>query len=126
MFEQLSLAFLSNFNRRDNIIETKFSQVSSIFGKQKMSHHEPDKNEIIVYEHRDYKGEWKVIAEDASDLRKLGFNDIISSIKVGKHCKAELFEHVNYAGKRMELTDSVVYIGDKWNDTISSIKIHKR
>ena len=90
---------------------------------------------VEVYEHANFKGKQAVIVENVPHLiNYLGpeFNDIITSVKVKKGPnyttgkKAQLFQHVQYKGKSIEL-DIGEYpnIGKShnFNDVVSSIKV---
>ena len=74
------------------------------------------------YEHRDYGGRytcWGV----GSNPSIGNFNDIISSIKILNGAVVTVYQHPGYAGKSRVITTSQAYLGDEWNDIISSIRI---
>ena len=50
-------------------------------------------------------------------------NDIISSYKKINKPKVILYEHINYGGGRLFVDSNQKYIGNQWNDKISSIQI---
>lgn len=51
-------------------------------------------------------------------------NDAISSIKIKGQATITVYEHVNYKGDSKTFTKSAKYVGKKWNDRISSFKVH--
>jgi len=78
---------------------------------------------ITVFVDRDFRGRSATFRDDVPDLRPLGLNDRISSLRVGPGEKWEVCEHSNYQGR------CVVVSGEEpdlrrnaWNDIISSIR----
>ena len=88
--------------------------------------------QVKIYEHAQFKGKWVVLSSDQANLKKINFNDIISSIKVEKYNKdshaGSAYDNGDYDGNMFPLT-----LGEydnlneqSWlNDKISSIKIEK-
>ena len=52
-------------------------------------------------------------------------NDKISSLRVAPGYKVTLYKDANYKGSSIEVTADRMYIGDGWNDEISSLKVEK-
>lgn len=78
----------------------------------------------IVYEHANYQGDHQCLQEGSYDLGDLTIgNDIISSIKVRQGNRVIVYQHKNFSGKRASVTRNVRYVGDQWNDSISSIVV---
>jgi hypothetical protein len=47
------------------------------------------------------------------------------SASAGPDCAATVFWDANFGGEARELHHSVAYVGDHWNDQISSIIVHR-
>ena len=81
--------------------------------------------QVQIFQHKDYKG-WcqsYMIGEKEKDFVSIGRNDAVSSIKVWGACYAELYQHVNYKGKKTTYKSSKNWVGKNLNDTFSSIKV---
>lgn len=80
-----------------------------------------------VFEHADFKGKSVKLPLgqfDVARLAKLGMpNDTISSIGLKPGYAVVAFEHDEGKGERLDLIKSVSYVGDKWNDKISSLQV---
>ncbi|RIK73999.1 hypothetical protein DCC62_16160, partial [candidate division KSB1 bacterium] len=88
---------------------------------------------VWLYEHSSFRG--RVISYGRNggqfgggfvgytDLRERGFNDIISSIKMSEALQAKVYEHANRGGKSKTFTSDTGYVGNDWNDIISSLDI---
>lgn len=88
---------------------------------------------VWLYEHSSFRG--RVISYGRNggqfgggfvgytDLRERGFNDIISSIKMSEALQAKVYEHANRGGKSKTFTSDTSYVGNDWNDIISSLDI---
>jgi len=77
---------------------------------------------ITIFEHTGFEGNSRHISEDEPSLVPLGFNDVLSSIRIHDG-RWEFCEHVNYAGRcwTFEADEpNVVPLG--LNDRISSIR----
>ncbi|XP_072132729.1 epidermal differentiation-specific protein-like [Mobula birostris] len=80
--------------------------------------------EIVLYEHVNYKGQSRSIRETTNDLRRAGFENLVSSHKV-KEGVWILFQHANLCGERLitfEGNEWPNYCDFKWNDKLSSVK----
>lgn len=76
----------------------------------------------IIFEHRDYRGEYQCLQEGSYNVGDIEIgNDMLSSIKVRDGVTVYLYEHKNFRGKRVRVSQSYRYIGDSWNDRTSSI-----
>jgi hypothetical protein len=72
-----------------------------------------------AYEHRDYGGAWRGLAANGRTNRsKLG--DKISSFRMVTGCRVIAYEHVDFKGPNAQWRTDVPYVGDSWNDLISS------
>src|SRR5690348_9738169 len=54
---------------------------------------------IDLYQDCNFLGQKLRLCSDVPNLVPFGFNDMASSIKLGKDTKATLYEHVNYLGR---------------------------
>ncbi len=52
-----------------------------------------------------------------------GWNDQISSLSCDPGCSLQAFEHVNHGGATQAFTGQVGFVGPRWNDRISSMRI---
>ena len=85
-----------------------------------------------IYEHAQFKGKWVILSSDQANLKKINFNDIISSIKVEKYNKDS---HAGYAYDNGDYDGNMFPLAlgnynnlneQSWlNDKISSITIAK-
>ena len=88
--------------------------------------------QVKIYEHTQFKGKWVALSTDQANLKKINFNDIISSIKVEKYNKDS---HVGLAYDDGDYDGNMFPLGlgeynnlnkQSWlNDKISSLKIAK-
>jgi len=84
----------------------------------------PAKGCVLVFEHINYEGNWASFCGNVANLIPLGFNDLISSIKVPSDVKAVLYADVNYGGRTIEFTaDEPNFVNKNYNDIASSIKL---
>lgn len=74
-----------------------------------------------AYEHRDYKGKAFGLAADGS-VGKSHIANRISSFKMVRGCHVVAYEHDNFKGPNARWSRDVAFIGDNWNDLISSWK----
>ena len=76
----------------------------------------------IIYEHANYGGASQCLQEGRYNLNNLRIgNDRLSSIKVRKGNRVIMFEHKNFSGRRSTVEKSYKFVGDRWNDIVSSI-----
>ncbi len=78
---------------------------------------------ITVFTDRNFRGKSATYREDVPNLDRLGFNDKISSIRVGRGERWEVCEHANYQGRCVVLSgDEPDLRKNSWNDIISSFR----
>lgn len=58
---------------------------------------------VIAFEHINYQGRWALICSSYPNLNKIGFKNIISSIKIAHHVVVNIYQHINYKGDMMAL-----------------------
>ena len=86
---------------------------------------------VTVFQHCSYGGYSMTLGEGSyklSALKALSIsNDDLSSIKVPSGYKVVLYEHDNFAGKTLTLTETndSCLTDNNFNDTVSSIKVQK-
>lgn len=88
---------------------------------------------VILYKHADFRGSHTFVeaGRNIKNLRRIGWNDKISSIELVDDVYIRIFEHANYQGAsvtiRRDIIDLAEFgkgIGGSWNDKISSIKVY--
>jgi hypothetical protein len=94
--------------------------------------------EVVLYEHKYYKGKELRLTKDDSCINNLancGFNDKVSSYRIGPDTEVIFFEHAGKEGSRfmdrsncfgLEVSNIKNSKGEDWNDIISSLKILER
>ncbi len=87
---------------------------------------------VILYKHSEFRGKRIFIraGRNISNLRRLGWNDKISSIELVQGATIRVFQHSGYRGNstwiKRDVPDLDEYyrnIRGDWNDRISSIKV---
>ncbi|MEY3403833.1 MAG: hypothetical protein RLZZ86_3455 [Cyanobacteriota bacterium] len=82
---------------------------------------------VTLYEHGDFQGRAVVLRAgkyNTADLAKFGMpNDTISSIKINPGFMVLAYEHEAFGGRSIPLYSSTNYVGNEWNDKISSLAV---
>ena len=82
---------------------------------------------VTLYDAADYGGAYyHLTSSEYSDLSLIGWDNIVSSIKISSGYNVTIYGEKNYVGASTTLTTStanLLYIGISWNDLISSIKV---
>lgn len=78
--------------------------------------------QCTVYEHENYEGRSEKLGPDNSVPLMQRWNDRISSIDVSRGCRLTAFEHKNFTGDSKTFGAPNRYVGDLWNDRISSMQ----
>ena len=88
--------------------------------------------QVKIYEHAQFEGKWVALSTDQANLKKLNFNDIVSSIKVEKYNQDShaglAYDDGDYDGNMFPLSlGNYNNLNEQsWlNDKISSLKIAK-
>ncbi len=87
---------------------------------------EPLHARITLYEHSSYRGRSLSYGKGFvgyTQLNQHGFNDRISSISIPDSLQVKVYQHANRGGSSATFSDSTSYVGDSWNDRISSMDI---
>ena len=90
--------------------------------------------EVVVYEHKNYQGQNLVFSVQPGmcqklepNFNKVKLNDKVTSIKVGKDVSVMLFEHSDYHGRFLLLTNSAADLNQQhFNDIVSSLVVYPR
>jgi hypothetical protein len=86
---------------------------------------------VCVYQHAEYRGNSQCFDanEDMPDLKRIGWNDGISSIRVFGRTRLAVFEHGDFQGERLIVESDIPNLaavnargGWNWNDRISSLR----
>ena len=77
----------------------------------------------IAFQHRDYRGS-KFTFNGNLDVKYIGdrWNDQISSFACGRGCEMTIYEHRDFVNRLATLTHTS-YVGEAFNDRISSLKV---
>ena len=87
---------------------------------------------FTIFEHVNYKGmnqTFNNIGSNGLSIPKLSeykFNNKLSSIKVNGPLEIHLYTRKNFRGKEKVIKGNIRWIGDEFNDKISSIKVFKK
>jgi hypothetical protein len=75
----------------------------------------------MYYEHDKFGGASASIRKDIR--RKLGgdWNDRISSIACNSYCEVTVYEHRDFNGALQTFRGAISFVGEAWNDDISSL-----
>jgi len=85
----------------------------------------PANGKVCFFEHANYQGRFFCARRGTQQpsLVYNGWNDIISSIQVGPGASVEVCEHVGFGGRCRSFHSSRPFVGDRWNDVISSFAV---
>lgn len=65
------------------------------------------------------------IRGDVLNLKTIGFNDVLSSLRIGPGTNVEVYTAANFHGRSLKLHGDVAKMPLGWNDEISSIKVYR-
>ena len=87
---------------------------------------------VCVYQHAEYRGNSRCFdaGDEVPDLRQIGWNDGISSIRVFGRTRIAVYEDAGFQGQRLIVEQDIpdltqVSAGGRatWNDRISSVRV---
>ena len=82
---------------------------------------------VTLYTDKDYKGKAVTLSEGEYNLSRMGLYNLkdndMSSLKVTPGFKVTIYEDDNFKGKSKSYTASENFVGDDWNDKMSSLKV---
>lgn len=85
--------------------------------------------DVTIYQDANYGGRSTSLGVGSYNLASLiakGFkNDDMSSLKVPFGYKVTIYQDDNFSGKSKVITSDASYIGNDWNDQLSSVKVEK-
>lgn len=101
-------------------------KISSSGGSAIIGSSNPKIQGVVLYEHNDYKGDYRYFDKDIPDLdlNSINFNDVASSIRFNNIKEVILYEDSYYRGKSITIKSNTGILDPAgWNDRVSSIKI---
>ena len=82
---------------------------------------------VTLYTDADYKGKAVTLSEGEYNLSRMGLYNLkdndMSSLKVTPGFKVTIYEDDNFNGKSKSYTASESFVGEEWNDKMSSLKV---
>lgn len=89
---------------------------------------DPPYGQITIYKDGGYSGSASnMSATEYPNLVNIGWNDMISSIKLGKGIiKVVVHQDIKYKGSSKHIRGDTDFSGTSWNDKISSFTIYKK
>ena len=82
---------------------------------------------VTLYTDKGYKGKAVTLSEGQYNLSRMGLYNLkdndMSSLKVTPGFKVTIYEDDNFNGKSKSYTASESFVGEEWNDKMSSLKV---
>ena len=82
---------------------------------------------VTLYTDKGYKGKAVTLSEGEYNLSRMGLYNLkdndMSSLKVTPGFKVTIYEDDNFNGKSKSYTASESFVGEEWNDKMSSLKV---
>ena len=82
---------------------------------------------VTLYTDKGYKGKAVTLSEGKYNLSRMGLYNLkdndMSSLKVTPGFKVTIYEDDNFNGKSKSYTASESFVGEEWNDKMSSLKV---
>ena len=80
---------------------------------------------VSIYQHSDYRGQSESFFPGKYDVDEIGIpNDSLSSIRVPQGMGIRVFRHSGFRGDFRDFYSNTDFVGDAWNDHVSSIWIY--
>lgn len=108
--------------------DSALGKAEAIFGKFSLvetGHSVPGpvkKNCAVIYEHPNYQGKHTTLCAKYNDLRRIGFNNIVSSIRLGDETSIRIYDRADFQGSYLKITRNIHHL-EKWADKVGSIVI---
>jgi hypothetical protein len=78
---------------------------------------------LTVFADRNFRGKSATLRDDTPDFRRIGMNDMVTSLQVGPGEQWEVCEHINYTGRCAVFSGSVSDLSRTgWSGIISSAR----
>ncbi|AKJ06057.1 1-phosphatidylinositol phosphodiesterase [Archangium gephyra] len=78
---------------------------------------------VYLYEHAGYQGDVIQLTGPTYELSSRGFNDRASSVRLIGNYRANLWQHDNWGGSGLYVTQNIDNLGTQWNDQTSSLEV---
>ncbi|HEX5754038.1 MAG TPA: phosphatidylinositol-specific phospholipase C domain-containing protein [Archangium sp.] len=78
---------------------------------------------VYLYEHVGYQGDVIHLTGPTYELSSRGFNDRASSVRLIGNYRANLWQHDNWGGSGLYVTQNIDNLGTQWNDQASSLEV---
>lgn len=80
----------------------------------------------VIFQHAQYRGAFQNLAPGKYNMKDLSFgHDTLSSARVPKGWKVTLYMHHNFQGPKKILMQDTKYVGDTFNDQVSSLVVER-
>lgn len=100
-------------------------KISSSGGAAIIGKPNPAIHGIVLYEHPDYKGDYRYFTTDVADLDlgTINFADVASSIRLYNIKEVIVYDKKNFGGASFVITKNDNQLPPNWNDLIGSFRI---
>ncbi|OJT20209.1 hypothetical protein BO221_32780 [Archangium sp. Cb G35] len=78
---------------------------------------------VYLYEHAGYQGDVIHLTGPTYELGSRGFNDRTSSVRLIGNYRANIWQHDNWSGSGLYVTQNIDNLGTQWNDIASSLEV---
>ena len=81
------------------------------------------RDEVCVYEEKNYNGEEFCTTRSIANLEDYGWNDSISSLSVGGNANVILYKNANFRGKSIQYSGDTSRLRGGMDNEVSSLKV---